>query len=76
MGLRLIDGLSTQQVFDNITQGNSLRITSSTGKNEESSRSHAILQFHLEKAGKSVGLLSFIDLAGNERGGDTYGHNQ
>lgn len=38
--------------------------------NAESSRSHAILQINI-KAGKSVyGKLSFIDLAGSERGAD------
>ena len=27
-------------------------------------------------SGSKKGLFSFIDLAGNERGGDTYGHDQ
>lgn len=49
-----------------INKGNQLRITSTTGKNNESSRSHAILQFEIFNQQNSVGLFSFIDLAGNE----------
>jgi kinesin family protein 2/24 len=33
------------------------------------------LQFRIYEQKKKRGLLSFIDLAGNERGGDTYGHD-
>ncbi|CDJ41234.1 hypothetical protein ETH_00040625, partial [Eimeria tenella] len=40
--------------------------------NDESSRSHAVLQIHLRnKQGKVAGRLVFIDLAGSERGADT-----
>lgn len=44
----------------------------STNANADSSRSHAIMQIVLkEKATKNaVGKLSFIDLAGSERGAD------
>ena len=42
----------------------------------DSSRSHAILQLRVFDGKKKKGLFSFIDLAGNERGEDTYGHNQ
>jgi hypothetical protein len=45
-----------------------LRSTSMTGMNEQSSRSHAILQMTLRNArGKFHGQLSFIDLAGSEK---------
>lgn len=67
---------STEELLDFINAGNSIRVTSTTGKNLDSSRSHAILQLKLWKNKKKKGLFSFIDLAGNERGGDTYGHNQ
>ena len=47
--------------------------TGQTNANEDSSRSHAILQIVLKtKKGKlkQVGKFSFIDLAGSERGAD------
>ncbi|GBG65138.1 hypothetical protein CBR_g49500 [Chara braunii] len=66
-------------VKEYIDKGNAARSTGSTGANEESSRSHAILQIVVKKhkdgkpnlQGKIVGKFSFIDLAGSERGADT-----
>ncbi|KAI9258266.1 P-loop containing nucleoside triphosphate hydrolase protein [Sporodiniella umbellata] len=58
------------QVFE---YGSSVRTTGSTGANDSSSRSHAVLQILLKhKANKKRihGKLSFIDLAGSERGAD------
>ncbi|KAI8882750.1 kinesin-domain-containing protein [Backusella circina FSU 941] len=58
------------QVFE---YGNQIRSTGSTGANSDSSRSHAILQVLLkpkENKKKIIGKLSFIDLAGSERGAD------
>lgn len=79
--------LDVQIVKEYIERGNAARSTGSTGANEESSRSHAILQLvvkkHIEvkdtrrnndnesKGVKVVGKISFIDLAGSERGADT-----
>ncbi|XP_072960789.1 kinesin-like protein KIN-13B [Typha angustifolia] len=62
-----------------IEKGNASRSTGTTGANEESSRSHAILQLAIKKLvegneskpARVVGKLSFIDLAGSERGADT-----
>ncbi|GMI21815.1 hypothetical protein TrRE_jg3792, partial [Triparma retinervis] len=61
-----------------ISEGGEGRSTGSTSKNDESSRSHAVLQFSIrkqkkrrERAGEEFGRLSFIDLAGSERGKDT-----
>ena len=62
-----------------IEKGNATRSTGTTGANEESSRSHAILQLAIKKIvngseskpARVVGKLSFIDLAGSERGADT-----
>lgn len=53
--------------------GNQGRTTGQTGANETSSRSHAVLQVLLKKKEdptKVYGKLSFIDLAGSERGAD------
>lgn len=46
--------------------------------NENSSRSHAILEINLRNAenGKKHGKMSFIDLAGSERGGDVKNNNK
>ena len=55
-----------------IEEANESRVTSRTGKNKQSSRSHAVLQFYA----KGVGQISFIDLAGNERGSDTRNHSR
>lgn len=48
-----------------------IRIIGETGANLDSSRSHAILQIKLLEGKRSKGIISFIDLAGNERGKDT-----
>ncbi|XP_059632734.1 kinesin-like protein KIN-13A [Cornus florida] len=88
VGLQEFEVLDVQIVKEYIERGNASRSTGSTGANEESSRSHAILQLavkkHAEikdskrnndgnesKGGKVVGKISFIDLAGSERGADT-----
>ncbi|KAK4856029.1 hypothetical protein QYF36_013397 [Acer negundo] len=88
VGLQEFEVSDVQIVKEYIERGNASRSTGSTGANEESSRSHAILQLvvkkHSEvkeskrnndtnesKAGKVVGKISFIDLAGSERGADT-----
>ncbi|CEP11363.1 hypothetical protein [Parasitella parasitica] len=58
------------QVFE---YGSQARSTGSTGANSDSSRSHAVLQILLrptKNKKKIVGKLSFIDLAGSERGAD------
>ncbi|ORZ21067.1 P-loop containing nucleoside triphosphate hydrolase protein, partial [Absidia repens] len=57
------------QIFD---FGNLSRTTGKTGANDNSSRSHAVLQILLKnkKTNGIHGKLSFIDLAGSERGAD------
>uniref|UniRef100_A0A7N0TJ06 Kinesin-like protein n=1 Tax=Kalanchoe fedtschenkoi TaxID=63787 RepID=A0A7N0TJ06_KALFE len=68
-----------EAIKDLIERGNATRSTGTTGANEESSRSHAILQLAIKrsvdgndsKPPRVVGKLSFIDLAGSERGADT-----
>eukprot|EP01018_Ginkgo_biloba_P017526 Gb_23913 [translate_table: standard] len=79
VGLREFEVSDVQIVKDYIEKGSGSRSTGSTGANEESSRSHAILQLSIKKHSdgkdskgrKTVGKLSFIDLAGSERGADT-----
>lgn len=90
VGLQEFEVSDVQIVKEYIERGNASRSTGSTGANEESSRSHAILQLAVKKhipvvetrrqrdrdaneakSTKLVGKLSFIDLAGSERGADT-----
>jgi kinesin family protein 2/24 len=59
-----------------IAQGSSVRITSQNSTNADSSRSHAILQIELRAGKRTHGKLSFIDLAGCERGADTLDQNK
>lgn len=61
----------------------SCRSTGTTGANDQSSRSHSIMQFALKEVvdgrphgGKVVGKISFIDLAGSERGADTFDNDK
>eukprot|EP00488_Nonionellina_sp_1-RS-2012_P000027 TRINITY_DN1005_c0_g1_i1.p1 TRINITY_DN1005_c0_g1~~TRINITY_DN1005_c0_g1_i1.p1 ORF type:complete len:157 (-),score=32.86 TRINITY_DN1005_c0_g1_i1:376-846(-) len=56
-----------------ISAGNAMRQTGSTGANNSSSRSHAILSMDIVPIG---GRLSFIDLAGSERGADTQNNDK
>jgi len=65
-----------EEVMEVIEDGARKRSTGTTSKNADSSRSHAILQIHVRKSAgrkKNVehGRLTFIDLAGSERGADT-----
>ena len=51
------------------------------GANADSSRSHSIMQFCVKPAlgagtGRLPGKLTFIDLAGSERGADTYDNDR
>ncbi|KAJ8620571.1 hypothetical protein MRB53_029100 [Persea americana] len=88
VGLQEFEVSDVQIVKEFIEKGNAARSTGSTGANEESSRSHAILQLAIKKHkevneskrnndgnepknGKVIGKISFIDLAGSERGADT-----
>ncbi|GIL77938.1 hypothetical protein Vretimale_6530 [Volvox reticuliferus] len=75
-----------------IEESSKQRSTGSTAANSDSSRSHSIMQFALKRAApvapggfrrgeeppepKVVGKISFIDLAGSERGADTFDNNR
>ncbi|XP_020202819.1 kinesin-like protein KIN-13B [Cajanus cajan] len=79
VGLQEYRVSDVENIKELIERGNSSRSTGTTGANEESSRSHAILQLAIKrsvdgnesKPPRLVGKLSFIDLAGSERGADT-----
>ncbi|KAL3532441.1 hypothetical protein ACH5RR_005962 [Cinchona calisaya] len=79
VGLQEYNVSNVETVKELIEKGNATRSTGTTGANEESSRSHAILQLAIKrkvdgndsKPARAVGKLSFIDLAGSERGADT-----
>lgn len=73
IGLQQYQVRSVEKLMEIINFGNSMRVTGVTGANFDSSRSHAILQISLMTSNNKVhGKVSFIDLAGNERGADTY----
>ncbi|CAK9154608.1 unnamed protein product [Ilex paraguariensis] len=79
VGLQEYRVSTVETVKELIERGNATRSTGTTGANEESSRSHAILQLAIKrlvdgndsKPARIIGKLSFIDLAGSERGADT-----
>ena len=62
---------SVNALMQLMNTGNAQRSAGVTGMNADSSRSHAILRVELKQGGRKCGILSFIDLAGNERGSDT-----
>lgn len=62
---------SVEDLMKVIDFGLSVRMVGVTGANDESSRSHAILQISLKAGTKLHGKITFIDLAGSERGADT-----
>jgi len=59
-----------EEIMDTIHNGLKNRTSGSTGANAESSRSHAILTFSIKHSNKLFSKISFIDLAGSERGAD------
>jgi hypothetical protein len=72
MGLEERVVANVEEARDIIQRGLATRMTGKTGANSQSSRSHAILQFTLKSPtdSKVFGRMSFIDLAGSERGAD------
>jgi kinesin family protein 2/24 len=69
---------SVEGVMQIIGNGLQVRMSGQTGANADSSRSHAILQLALRNRHDSstFGKMSFIDLAGSERGADTVDNNK
>eukprot|EP00357_Protocruzia_adherens_P016586 CAMPEP_0115008372 /NCGR_PEP_ID=MMETSP0216-20121206/21878_1 /TAXON_ID=223996 /ORGANISM="Protocruzia adherens, Strain Boccale" /LENGTH=702 /DNA_ID=CAMNT_0002375777 /DNA_START=452 /DNA_END=2560 /DNA_ORIENTATION=+ len=56
---------------DYLQEGLNVRTTGQTGANADSSRSHAVFTVTFKRHGAECGKMSFIDLAGSERGADT-----
>jgi len=54
-----------------LQMGMESRTVGQTRANDGSSRSHAILEISLKEGRRLHGKMSFIDLAGSERGADT-----
>ncbi|KAL5032616.1 hypothetical protein BDEG_20706 [Batrachochytrium dendrobatidis JEL423] len=72
-GIKEYEVSQVGRLMEIFEHGNATRSTGVTGANADSSRSHAILQIvlkHKEGKGRIQGKLSFIDLAGSERGAD------
>lgn len=59
-----------------LQEGMGLRASGTTQANAESSRSHAIMTMSLMHYDKLFSKMSFIDLAGSERGADTMNTNK
>ncbi|KEG10157.1 putative MCAK-like kinesin [Trypanosoma grayi] len=62
-----------RSIMQLIEDGNRIRSSGTTGANDTSSRSHAILEIKVRtrEEKKLIGKFTFIDLAGSERGADT-----
>eukprot|EP00484_Ammonia_sp_Unknown_P023539 CAMPEP_0197025096 /NCGR_PEP_ID=MMETSP1384-20130603/5529_1 /TAXON_ID=29189 /ORGANISM="Ammonia sp." /LENGTH=635 /DNA_ID=CAMNT_0042453587 /DNA_START=67 /DNA_END=1974 /DNA_ORIENTATION=- len=73
VGLKRIKCGNAESLMEFISAGNAMRQIGSTGANNTSSRSHAILSMDILPI---RGKLSFIDLAGSERGRDTQNNDK
>lgn len=77
MGLTEAPTTTVDELMDVINFGLTERTTGTTAANADSSRSHAIMQVILRNPNnKMSGKMSFIDLAGSERGADTSDANK
>ena len=70
VGLQRQQVSTVQELMSAITYGLAERTTGQTGANDNSSRSHAVLEIVLRENRRTCGKMSFIDLAGSERGAD------
>jgi len=76
VGLEELKVQSVDHLMKLIELGGCLRVTSQNSANSDSSRSHAILQISIKENNILHGKLSFIDLAGSERGADVVDKNK
>ena len=61
---------NVQDIMNALKTGMKFRASGETGANAESSRSHAIMTLTLKHYERVYSKISFIDLAGSERGAD------
>lgn len=78
VGLTERPATCVEDIMNTIQAGLTCRTSGTTGANADSSRSHAILQmvFKQKATNKMFAKMSFIDLAGSERGADTVESNK
>jgi len=77
VGLQEKPVATLQALMQIIEFGLKVRTTGITGANNDSSRSHAILQIQIKESnGENYGKISFIDLAGSERAHDVIDTNK
>lgn len=76
VGLQESELFTPEEFMKVIEYGGTYRVTSQNSTNADSSRSHAILQISLKEGKKVFGKISFIDLAGCERGADHMDQNK
>ncbi|SCQ12888.1 kinesin-13,putative [Plasmodium gaboni] len=76
--LKILRVLTKEELILKMIDGVLLRKIGVNSQNDESSRSHAILNIDLKDINKniSIGKIAFIDLAGSERGADTVSQNK
>ncbi|KEP65297.1 UNVERIFIED_CONTAM: internal kinesin motor domain protein [Hammondia hammondi] len=76
--LRMEQVRDKEALLSKMIEGIELRKIGVNSVNDESSRSHAILQvlFRKRNSGEACGRVAFIDLAGSERGADTLQHSR
>nr|1RY6_A Chain A, INTERNAL KINESIN [Plasmodium falciparum] len=76
--LKILRVLTKEELILKMIDGVLLRKIGVNSQNDESSRSHAILNIDLKDINKntSLGKIAFIDLAGSERGADTVSQNK
>ncbi|ANQ10855.1 Kinesin-like protein [Plasmodium coatneyi] len=76
--LKILRVYSKEELIAKMIDGVMLRKIGVNSQNDESSRSHAILNIDLKDIHKNVSLgkIAFIDLAGSERGADTVAQNK
>ncbi|KFG40208.1 internal kinesin motor domain [Toxoplasma gondii GAB2-2007-GAL-DOM2] len=76
--LRMEQVRDKEMLLSKMIEGIELRKIGVNSVNDESSRSHAILQviFRKRNSGEACGRIAFIDLAGSERGADTLQHSR